>query len=51
MEGGKQRIYRIDIEKVQGNIVRVKAELAEAKAQIEKYLKELGLYEEITLSK
>ena len=33
----------VDIEEVQGNIQRIKAEIAEAEAQLEKYLKELGL--------
>ena len=33
----------VDIEAVQGNIQRIKAEIAEAEAQLEKYLKELGL--------
>lgn len=33
----------IDIEEVQGNIARLKAEIAEVEAQMEKYMKELGL--------
>ncbi len=33
----------VDIEKVRGNIARLKSEIAEAEAQMEKYLKELGL--------
>jgi len=33
----------IDIEEVQGNIARIKAEIAVVEAQMEKYLKELGL--------
>lgn len=33
----------IDIEEVQGNITRIKAELAEVEAQMAQYLKELGL--------
>ena len=33
----------IDIEEVRGNITRLKSEIAEAEAQMEKYLKELGL--------
>ena len=33
----------IDIVEVQGNIERIKAEIAEVEAQMSKYLKELGL--------
>ena len=33
----------VDIEEVQGNIQRIKAEIAEAEAQLAKYLEELGL--------
>lgn len=33
----------IDIEEVQGNIARLKAEIAEAEKQMDTYLKELGL--------
>ena len=33
----------IDIEEVQNNIARLKIEIAEAEAKMEKYLKELGL--------
>lgn len=33
----------IDIEEVQGNIERIKAELVDVETQMEKYLKELGL--------
>lgn len=33
----------VDIEEVQGNIRQIKAEIAEAEAQLENYLKELGL--------
>ena len=33
----------VDIEEVQGNIQRIKAEIAEAEAQLAQYLKELGL--------
>ena len=33
----------VDIEVVQGNIQRLKAEIAEAEAELDKYLKELGL--------
>lgn len=33
----------VDIEEVRGNIARLKSEIAEAEAQMEKYLKELGL--------
>lgn len=33
----------IDIDEVQGNIARIKAELADAEAKMDKYLKELGL--------
>ena len=33
----------IDIEEVQGNIKRIKEELSVVEAQMEKYLKEIGL--------
>ena len=33
----------IDIEEVQGNIERIKAEIAVVEAQMAQYLKELGL--------
>lgn len=33
----------VDMEEVAGNIAKIKAELAEVEAQMEKYLKELGL--------
>ena len=33
----------IDIEEVQSNIVRLKAEIAEVEAKMDAYLKELGL--------
>ena len=33
----------IDIDEVQGNIKRIKEELATVEAQMEKYLKEIGL--------
>ncbi len=33
----------VDIDEVRGNIARLKSEIAEAEAQMEKYLKELGL--------
>ena len=34
----------IDIEEVQGNIERIKKEIAEVEAQMAQYLKELGLW-------
>ena len=33
----------MDIEEVQGNIQRLKTEIAEVEAQLDKYLQELGL--------
>ena len=33
----------IDIEEVQGNIARLKAEIADVEEQLAKYMKELGL--------
>ena len=35
----------IDLEEVQGNIARIKAELTTVEAQLEKYLREIGLQE------